>query len=285
MKSLIQKRILIVDDDLATVNTLFTALSVNGDFIIDKAEKSATARTLLNKYRYDVVITDYKMPGLTGIDLGRMIRRQSPSTRIILMTAYDLGSIKRSVDEVNFDGIWQKPIPIRDIRETVVKVLTEVRKHRTGELVPTTALVRDPLIDLQMSTNAYCALLLRSEGFLMSMAGSRGTFDVNAISALIAANFMAAAELARLLGNESVFKSSYHEGPKYDIYALAVDKDHLLAIVFGNKGKAGMVRYFAQKTASILERILREQSLQNLPQQVHVTSDDIDKSLEDLFSQ
>ncbi|MCA9985434.1 MAG: response regulator [Anaerolineales bacterium] len=280
-----QKRVLIVDDDIATVEILSEELSIDGDFIVDRATKGKVAEELLQKHKYDVVITDYKMPNMSGVELGQLIRSQSPSTQIILMTAYDVRSIRNDPDMVTFDEYLVKPFPIRKVREIVMSAVAKIRSNgHTGQLMPGHDELQEPLATLQMDTNAHCVLLLRTEGYLLGKAGTNTSLDVSAVSALIAANYMAAVELARLLGNESKFKSSYHEGPDYDIYALAVDSDHLLAIIFGAKSKAGMVRYYAQKTASRLHKIIDGIAPQSLGEN-DLATEAVDEALDLLFAE
>ena len=257
-KNMQRKRVLIVDDDVATVEILSEELSIDGDFIVDRATKGTTAQELLHENRYDIVITDYMMPNMSGLELGQLIRSKSPQTQIILMTAYDVRSIKNNPNLTAFDEYLVKPFPIRKIREIVMNAVTKIRSGHTGQLMPGHDKLQEPLAHLQMDTRAHSVLLLRTEGYLLGKAGTSANLDVSAISALIAANYMAAVELARLLGNESKFKSSYHEGPDYDIYALAVDSDHLLAVIFGAESKAGMVRYYAHKTAKEIGELIAE---------------------------
>jgi len=69
---------------------------------------------------------------------------------------------------------------------------------------------------------------------------------------------VAAAELARMLGNQSVFKSSHHEGPDYNIYTYAVNNEILLAVIFGIESKVGAVWLYAKQAASALAPLVEE---------------------------
>lgn len=81
-------RLLVVDDE-EVVRTLCTRLLSPLGYVIDSAGDAAQALACIAKARYDLVLTDYAMPGdMNGIRLAQSIRQQSPQTRIIFMTAF-----------------------------------------------------------------------------------------------------------------------------------------------------------------------------------------------------
>jgi predicted regulator of Ras-like GTPase activity (Roadblock/LC7/MglB family) len=113
---------------------------------------------------------------------------------------------------------------------------------------------------LQANTNARCVLLLRSDGYPVHVVGQTSNLPVPNISALIAANFMSAGELANLLGNQRVFKSSFHEGEDYNVYAYEVNSVFLLAVVFDANRKPGVVWFYTKQTAVTLAPLLKEEA-------------------------
>ncbi|MBN1318528.1 MAG: roadblock/LC7 domain-containing protein [Anaerolineales bacterium] len=120
--------------------------------------------------------------------------------------------------------------------------------------------VLEQLGRLQTDTGARCVVLLNSSGYPIETAGATNGLDVSSIGALVAANFAAAAELARLLGRGSVFKSSYHEGlgeTDQNIFAYNVNGDVLLAVIFGEKSKPGIVWYCTRRTAAALNPLVK----------------------------
>lgn len=141
--------------------------------------------------------------------------------------------------------------------------------------------VPELLQKLRIDTGASCVLLISSGGNAVEIAGHTTGLDVVSVSALVAANFMAASELARLVGNGSVFRSSYHEGPDYDIYAHDINGSFLIAVIFGTKSKTGLVRFYTSETVEKLMPLLDEET-------AYIELDEdlspaIDKELEQLF--
>lgn len=89
------EKILIVDDEAIMRNFLIEALKRKG---IDTvcAENGEKAIKLLEEQSFDMVITDMKMPGLSGMDVLKKVKEISPRTLVIVVTAY--GTIENAVE-------------------------------------------------------------------------------------------------------------------------------------------------------------------------------------------
>ncbi|MBN1179127.1 MAG: response regulator [Anaerolineae bacterium] len=249
-------RVLIVDDEPHVTMVLAEGLERLGkNYIIETASNGDAALAKIGTEDYALVITDYRMPGLSGLELAQAVRRISPQTQVVLMTAYGTSGLRDQVGELELDYI-DKPFSVAQIREIVENAVGRVRPS-DGEPAefPIEQPVSDKLTALQINTGARCVLLLSSNGYTIEVAGQTAGLDVPSMVALVAANFMAASELARMLGNASVFKSSYHEGPDYNIYSYEVSEDLLLAVVFGSETKPGTVWYYTKQTAAELAPI------------------------------
>lgn len=88
MEEMVPKRILIVDDE-EVVRSLCTRVLSPLGYAVQSAENGDQALALTAEMPFDLVITDYRMPGgLDGLELGDRVRHRYPNTRIILMTAF-----------------------------------------------------------------------------------------------------------------------------------------------------------------------------------------------------
>jgi two-component system response regulator (stage 0 sporulation protein F) len=256
------KRIMIVDDDREILLMLEFALKKLGsDYEIVTAMGSIEALDKIEKNGpFDLVVTDYVMKGITGVDLARAVRRISPGTPVVLMTAYGTNRLRATTEYLGFDGYLDKPFTVQKIRG-IVKQLVDTEPAAPIE-PPTPQLeisgpdIRSLLQSLQANANARCVLLLRSDGYPVQVVGETSNLRISNISALIAANFMSAAELANLLGNRKVFKSSFHEGDDYNVYAYNINSAFLLAVVFDAHRKPGVVWFYTKQTATALLPLL-----------------------------
>ncbi len=82
------KRILVVDDE-ETVRTVCSRILTPLGYTVETVENGNEALARCKRQPFDLLITDYRMPGeYNGLTLGRMIKELYPHTHIILMTAF-----------------------------------------------------------------------------------------------------------------------------------------------------------------------------------------------------
>ena len=279
-----RKRVLIVDDEESIAVVLAAGLSRANQYDVDTATSGAAALAKFQASPFDLALTDYRMPDMSGIELSEKIRQLRPNTLIMLMTAFDSRQAREQAEYLNLNEYIQKPVPVAQARAIVESALAQTlaESGKPPSPAPVSDSVNSYVRKLRLDTQGACALLLRAAGHLVVVDGATQNLDVSSIGALIAANFMAATELARLLGNKSVFKSSFHEGPDYDIYAYDINGDFLLAVIFGRGSKAGLVRHYTQETAVSLLPLLAE--LLKAPLDYSNDSPDtVDQDFDELF--
>ncbi len=121
-----EPRILVVDDDESLRRVTQVQLEQEG-YTVTTAADGEQALALLEKSPQDLVISDLKMPGISGIDLLREIRQLYPEVVVILVTAF--GTIESAVEAMKlgaFDYIT-KPVNPDALRLTVRRTLEHVR--------------------------------------------------------------------------------------------------------------------------------------------------------------
>ena len=115
-------KILVVDDDRASVEAVVEVLEREGYDLL-AASGGREALGILAAEDIDVVITDEKMPDLSGIDLLKRIKDNYPYTQVIILTGY--GSIDSAIEatKAGADGYLEKPIKINILRQTTKNAL------------------------------------------------------------------------------------------------------------------------------------------------------------------
>ena len=120
----IRRRILIVDDEagvLSALGRLFGTLDVDVETCMDPQE---VLRRLENGASYDCVISDERMPKMSGLDMLRRIRAASPGTPTILMTGYgDASEADRAYEDGGVFRYLTKPWNNFDLLVTVKEAL------------------------------------------------------------------------------------------------------------------------------------------------------------------
>lgn len=120
------EKVLVVDDELIMRNFLSEALKRKG-IEVTTAENGQKASALLQESSFDMVITDMKMPGMSGIDIVRKVKELSPSTLVIVITAF--GTIENAIEAMRagaFDYLI-KPFPI----ESLIAIIEKAHQHVT----------------------------------------------------------------------------------------------------------------------------------------------------------
>lgn len=114
--------ILVIEDDVEIQIVLRRVLagSVRGYEIIT-VSSGAAALEHLSRRLVPLVFTDYNLPAMNGMQIARVIRRESPSTRIVLVTAYATPQLERLVlrADSDVDYFVPKPFAIERIEEIV----------------------------------------------------------------------------------------------------------------------------------------------------------------------
>ncbi len=258
------KQILLVDDDKEILVMLHYSLKKLGpDYTIETARGTLEALEKIEQNSFDLIVTDFMMKNMTGVDLARAARRISPKTPVVLMSAYGSKRLRDTTESLGFDGYLDKPFDVKKIREVVKNATSQHpaplprKKDEEKESQAVLKAVREQLQALNASANARCVLLLTGGGYPMQVVGQTDKLEVSKISAVIAANFMNSNELANLLGNKSLFRSSFHEGDDYDIYVYDIDNgSHLLAVVFDARRKPGVIWFYTRQTANNIAGLL-----------------------------
>jgi CheY-like chemotaxis protein/predicted regulator of Ras-like GTPase activity (Roadblock/LC7/MglB family) len=257
------KQLLIVDDEHEILKALASYIGkLCEEYTVDTAVCGSDALEKVKENPYELIITDYMMPTMDGLELAKAVREISPETKVILITAYGSKELRASVSELNLEGFIDKPFSMEQI-QTIVEDAIGLVKSSSEEQLDMQGLgepLRHHLNVLQQNSGASCVLLLSANGYMVESAGVTSGMDTSNISALVAANFAASSELARILKTDSVFKSSFHEGPEYNIYAHDVDGEYLLAVIFGSETKPGAVWHYTKQTAAELVAVIAEQS-------------------------
>jgi DNA-binding response OmpR family regulator len=117
-----KRQLLVVDDSESIQNLLSRALAFMG-YDVTLAGNGLEAASLFLTGSYDLVMTDFQMPLMNGWELSRLVKEQSPSTPVIVVTGCcdDMQCEKLNTNGV--DAIIPKPFKLEEIEQTVQRLL------------------------------------------------------------------------------------------------------------------------------------------------------------------
>src|SRR5437870_5045147 len=126
-------RILIADDDEVSCQLFAETLESDG-FSVDQVTSGDAALSRLDGETYDLLLIDVRMPGMSGLEVTRIVHEKYPALPIVVMTAF--GSIETAVEAIHegaFDFI-SKPMNLAELKKTVSRALVQRALQRRAEM-------------------------------------------------------------------------------------------------------------------------------------------------------
>ena len=109
-------RVLVVDDELPVRQLLAMFLGYLGH-ASETASDAAEALSKIDGAEYDLILTDFNMPGMKGDELAKEIKSRKPSMPVVLVTGLEPLGLSQ-----NFDQILLKPFSMQALKETLASL-------------------------------------------------------------------------------------------------------------------------------------------------------------------
>ena len=224
-----ERTILLVDDQRDILRLLRSALDTlkNKDIKILEAPSGEEALLESSRHKLDLLVTDYKLPGMSGVELMHKIRARHPEVKIILVTGTN---DKKSRDEMINAGalaIFDKPIPMADYLDAVERGLGLVQTifppEKLSEQVEEQrhSRISDLIANFRQDVKAEAVFLLNDRGLVQARTGAfrDSSMEVSLISSLMA------------IHSASLKVARYNHQEKLDTYHVFSSGDHDLLFI------------------------------------------------------
>lgn len=118
------KKVLVVDDEVHIVHVVAIKLRNNGYEVVT-AENGADAYVLACAEKPDIIVTDFQMPVMTGLDLVKKLRtnEDTKKTPIIMLTARGFAIDNEQKDELHISEFLSKPFSPKELLRTIEDIL------------------------------------------------------------------------------------------------------------------------------------------------------------------
>jgi two-component system OmpR family response regulator len=159
-------RILVVDDEPSIVDAVSTALRYEG-FEVEEATTGREALAAVARFEPDLMVLDWMLPDLDGIEVGRKLREQGFKTAILFLTAKDAVENKVEALRAGGDDYVTKPFSLAEVVARTQAILRRTGGDLPGDVLRFGDLVLDEARhevfrgDMQISLTATEFSLLR----------------------------------------------------------------------------------------------------------------------------
>ena len=124
--------LLVVDDDSDIAQVLKQALLKNG-FLVSAytSPKEALQNFQSNSEDYCLMLSDIRMPEISGIKLARKVKEINPNVKVVLMTSFEIkdNEFSKVFPSTQVDGFVQKPIDIKDLTDKILSITGETKRR------------------------------------------------------------------------------------------------------------------------------------------------------------
>ena len=123
-----KKSILVVDDEFNVREILRLQLDKLG-YNVTEAEDGVKAINILSERNFDIVISDIKMPRVSGLEVLKYVKDNYPDTEVIMITAYDDMQIAIEAMKLKAYEFLTKPF---NFEQLILTVERAIEKHKLG---------------------------------------------------------------------------------------------------------------------------------------------------------
>jgi len=121
-RNLRQKKILLVDDDEWIRHSL-TLLFESEGCRLEALEDAEAAMAVLSRGHYDIIIADYKLPGIDGLEFFKRIKESQSEAMKIMITAYGNEGLVSESRNLGVQDFIEKPFSVKTIENSLSRLL------------------------------------------------------------------------------------------------------------------------------------------------------------------
>ena len=285
-----KKKILVVDDHFEMLEFLRSMLELsNPDYQILAVPSAEEGLLELKRTAFDLLISDVRLPGMSGFELVRKVRQLLPQLPVLMITAYASMQGRQEADQLGVYRYFEKPLDTDTLLAAVHATLytraapaaapdarsveaspsrSDVAPHTLRNESTVSPPQTNPVVQLEVTrrlqvllsdTGAVQALLANSRGQILFRAGTRGGQPVERLAQQLSRSLADSFKLAAELKSPEPFTIQYQAGERVDLYTANIGRHYFLILLFdarARRGRIGTVWIFAQRAIKELRTML-----------------------------
>ena len=232
-------RILIVEDQREVSRLLRSALeTLEHKMNVTEIPSGEEAILYSSRNPVDLLVSDYRLPGMSGTELMRKVRKYHPEMKVILITGQTDPKVRKEVAEAGADAFFIKPVPMADFLDSVERHLGLVETMLPPEPIAADEEdeiqrnLPDLLAHLRQELEAIAVLLLGDSGRVLARAGDLpdSNDEISLLSSLLSIH-SAGQKVSRLIGQKVPSNWYVFDGGKYDLIFAPVGMTHAMLVI------------------------------------------------------
>jgi DNA-binding NarL/FixJ family response regulator len=244
------RRILLVDDQRETTRMLRTLLEFldRGNVIVE-VPSGEEAMLEVRRGPFDLVVTDVRLPGISGLELVSRVRKANPEARVIVITGLADPEVQTAAREMQADAFFGKPLETEQFMASVQALLGQTWRppslaaeaEQADEPAVEPAAVGERLSLLRRDLGALAVFLADQDGRVVISAGDVARLSLDGLLGHLVVSFSASLNICSILGDTASANVQFFDGKEFDLYTLNAGQTHMLVIVFeGERGARAM---------------------------------------------
>lgn len=195
-------RVLVVEDNPTAQQTLKNYLQPFLVTLTDSGEEALQILELtLPSHAYDIIILDWKLPGINGLEVARRVRNQSQSAKspiILMVTAHGRETILSQAEALHLDGLLVKPISQSALINAILHALSQ---DRNDQAQPSAEFIIENVPGIAALHGKHILLVEDNE---INLEVAQGLLALPNIQVSIARNGVQAVEMVQLADFDAV---------------------------------------------------------------------------------
>ena len=229
-------RILLVDDQRDILKLLHSTLNTLAhELDILEAPSGEEALLEASRNKVDLLVSDYRLPGITGVELMHKIRVKCPDVRVILVTGITDRKARDEILNAGAAAVFDKPISLTDFLDAVERALGLYRtilpeEEGDGESGRHQTLA-NLLANFRQDINAQAVYLLSDRGRVLACAGALkdNSMEASLFSALMAI-YSAGMKVTRFMRQEELDNYHVFAGGDHDLLLIPINSAYALLL-------------------------------------------------------
>lgn len=284
-------RVLVVDDNPEVRRMVTASIKTLGPEIdVLDVPSAEEALFISGSLPLDLVVLDFRLPGMSGLEMVTRLQQRRPDIKIILVTGVEDEATRKQVAEAGVAAYFYKPIDIDSFLQSVKNSLwsglegqsSPISTQEPVSTLPTSGIspggtaptpegkpsaaqkfrlsLDERLTALKQQMKAVSVLLVNETGQVMEVAGNPSLITTGStmLSALVNA-FKASQQVSQVVSREACVNMQYFAAHRYTLYVTPVGLNHaLIALTAGffEPDKLTSIDHYLQVAARDLQTIL-----------------------------